>query len=447
MIRKFMVGALASAAVLPSMLISTGAGAASTKPAITGITVSQAVEGNVNGGQYAGGTVGYFNTVTINVTGTNLNTSLMNASGSGAVTINPEAGFADFLGGPTGNWTINSVSNKSATGFRINATAPNITTSLLGGGSYPTKLGKNVTITGGGATISKNTFSLSSNCGPVPTTGDPAVNLPINNKTGVAYVDGDFGSGAGKQPAIFKPMYQSLPSAYTDITVISTALLGAIPKPPLLCSGDLGLTPPISSDSTFGYNGYYGWAKNYGVWANGHQLPAVKQSGNAVDVKKGAQGNATFGGMSFSFPITTVGGVNVTNSVIRYNIPKNMTVGGCAAEQGSDSSASLLKAYSDANAGTHAYFRDSGSTNCSISGSVITVTDSADHLFAEGTFLDAPSIKLTGVHVTKAGTYNFTLGGTTSTITLGGNVINIGFNPAAKSKSVAAPFFSLSIAS
>lgn len=451
MIRKFMVGAVAAA--MPLALLSTGAGAAAAKPTITGVSVSAAVEGNVNGGLYPGGNVGYQNTVTITVTGTNLDTTKMDKTGANAVSISPEAGWTAFLGVMQNTWTINSVTGKSSTGFTFNATAPNITLSLLGGGGYPTKAGKMVTITGGGASAKTGTFTLGSNCGPVPTTGDPAVNLPINNRTGVAYADGDFGTGTGKQPLIFKDYFKSLPSAYTDIMVVSTGLLGAFAKPPLLCSADLGLTPPITATSTFGYNGYYGWAKNYGVYANGKQLPAVKQTGNAVTVKVGkvtTPGNATFGGMSFALPITTVGGVNVKNSVIKYGIPKNLTVTACAAESASDGSASTLKTWSDAQgAGVHKFFRDQAQTTCAVTdaGKTITVTDAADRFFDEGTFLNAPSIKLTGVAVKSAGTYNFTLVGTTSTISLGGNDIDITFNPEPKSKSITAPLFSLVITS
>ena len=445
MIRKFMVGAVAAA--MPIALLSTGASAAAPKPpkpAITGVTVSAAVEGNSNGGLYAGKTVGYWSTVTITVTGTALDTTKM---GVGDIVITPISGYTAFLG-HTGAWTINSVTSKSATGFTVNATADNITWSLLGGGAYATKAAKDVSLTGGGATIKDAGFNLGSNCGAQVNALDPATSQPINSKTGTTYQNADFGSGAGQAPAMFQSFYQSLPSAYTDITVLSTALLGTIPKPPVLCSADLGASShPSYTTSKLNSTGFYSWAKNYGVWAAGHQLPAPSKTGNAVDVKKGALGNATIGGLSFAFPITTVGGVNVTNSVIRYNIPKGLTVGGCSAATGSDASSAALKAYSDANSGQHAFFRDSGSTTCDITGSVITVTDTADHFFDEGSFLDAPTIKLTGVHTAKAGTYNFTLGGTTSTITLDGQVINIGFNPAPKSKSLTAPFFSLSLAS
>ncbi|MEI7746616.1 MAG: hypothetical protein WCJ28_03650, partial [Actinomycetota bacterium] len=252
MIRKFMVGAVVAA--MPLALLTTTSGATApkpAKPAITAVSVNSAVEGNVNGGKYAGGTVGYLNTVNITVTGTDLVTGTMDkptivagvvTNSATAVAISDEKGFSDFLGTPTGKWKINSVTNKSATGFTINATSPNITSSLLGGGSYAKKLGANVAITGGGATIKSGTFSLDSNCGPVPATGDPAADKPINGETGVAYVDGDFGSGATQQASAFSSYLKNKPSVYVDVTVLGTGLLGAIPKPPLLCASDLGLT-------------------------------------------------------------------------------------------------------------------------------------------------------------------------------------------------------------
>lgn len=455
MIRKFMVGAVVAA--MPLALLTTTSGAAAAKPAITAVSVNSAIEGNVNGGKYAGGTVGYFNTVNITVTGTLLNTGAMDkptivagvvTNPGTAVAISDEKGFSDFLGTPTGKWKINSVTNKSATGFTINATSPNITASLLGGGSYAKKLGANVAITGGGATIKSGTFSLDSNCGPVPATGDPAADKPINGETGVAYVDGDFGSGATQQASAFSSYLKNKPSVYVDVTVLDTVALGSIPKPPLLCASDMGLTPPIAADSTFNANGYYAWAKNYNLYMSGNQVPAIVQSGKFVAVKAGKNNvppavvaNGSLKGLTFALPYTSNTTVVVSTNVVVYNIPKGMTITACAAG-GSTANSNLT----EGNQPGHHYLRDNAQTTCEISGSTMTVTDTADHTFTKGDFLDSPAVNLSGISA-KAGTYSFTLKSVTSTITLGGNVIDIGFNPAAKSASTHAALFTVVVTS
>ncbi|MEI6453690.1 MAG: hypothetical protein WCO31_03790 [Actinomycetes bacterium] len=441
MIRKFMVGAMVAA--MPLALLTTTSGAAAAKPTITSVTVNAAVEGDVDGGFYAGGgTVGYQNAAVIHVTGTTLDITKMNASGTGAVTISSEAGFADFLG-PTGGWTITSVTGKSATGFTIHATSPNITMSMLGGGAYPKKAGKAVAIGGGGA-VSKGitTFTLGSNCGPVPATGNPATDLPVNADTGAAYADADFGSGATQQATQFKSHLQTKPSAYVDVTVLATALLGSIPIPPLLCASDLGLTPPITSTSTFGANGYYTWAKNYNLYMSGNVTPALLTSQRFIAIKNGAAGIGKVKGLTFSLPYTSATTVDVSANTSVYTIPKGMTIGSCAA--GDSTSNSNLSGITG-----HHYLWDSGSTTCTVNAmaSTITIVDSANHSFTKGDFLDSPAVNLSGVSVAKAGTFNFLLKSITTTITLGGNVIDIAFNPAAKSASAKATVFSVVVTS
>ncbi|MCX6512175.1 MAG: hypothetical protein NT160_03735 [Actinobacteria bacterium] len=409
---------------MPLALLTTTSGAAAAKPTITSVTVNAAVEGDVDGGFYGGGgTVGYQNAAVIHVTGTTLNTNLMNASGTGAVTISSEAGFANFLGGPTGDWTITSVTGKSATGFTIHAMSPNITFSLLGGGA----VSKGIT-----------TFKLASNCGPVPATGDPATNLPVNADTGAAYADADFGSGAMQQATQFKDYLQTKPSAYVDVTVLATAALGAIPIPPLLCASDMGLTPPITSTSTFGANGYYTWAKNYNLYMSGNVTPALLTSQRFIAIKNGAAGVGKVKGLTFSLPYTSATTVDVSANTSVYTIPKGMTIGSCAAGD-STSNANL------AGITGHHYLWDNGSTTCTVNAmaSTITIVDSANHSFTKGEFLDSPAVNLNGVSVAKAGTFNFLLKSITTTIALSGNVIDIAFNPAAKSASAKATVFSV----
>ena len=442
MIRKFMVGAMVAA--MPLALLTTTSGAAAAKPTITSVTVNAAEEGNVDGGFYAGGgTVGYQNAAVIHVTGTTLNTNLMNASGTGAVTISSEAGLHTFLGGPTGDWTITSVTGKSATGFTIHAMSPNITYALLGGGTYPKKAGKAVTIGGGGA-VSKGitTFTLASNCGPVPATGDPGTNWPGNADTGAAYADADFGSGAMQQATQFKSYLQTKPSAYVDVTVLATAILGRMWLPPLLCASDLGLNPPITSASTFGANGYYTWAKNYNLYMSGNVTPALLTSKRFIPIKKGAAGIGKGKGLTFALPYTSATTVDVSANTSVYTIPKGMTIGSCAAGD-STSNATLVGITG------HHYLWDSGSTTCTVNAmaSTITIVDSANHSFTKGDFLDSPAVNLNGVSVAKAGTFNFLLKSITTTITLGGSVIDIAFNPAAKSASAKATVFSVVVTS
>ena len=411
--KRNLIGVAMTSLLIPAgLLVGAAPSGAASSPQPTISAVSAPAATSHSGGVYNGSTIGYADSFTFTVSGTNL-TSVKKPDIS---VIQSPAATADG----SGKWTLKGAPTIVGGNLTFTAIAPAIKLTTLNG--YPVEPNGGaikVKFTSGSAKYSPVSFmtsyDLGSNCGPTDAALAPLAS-PVNSVTGAPYVAGDFGSNAatGQVPTSLQATLtgSTKPTVYSNVYLVNVHALGSTltwPANTRLCAADVsGITS--AAVGPLNHSGFQSWASNYPLY-----FPTATNSAGTVN------------NVGFKMPYASSNTVKVSNTVIKFQAADPSKITGCKVGAPSGTSASKLAAFNAAiDTASSAFTADYKKTTCLYNAGtgVVTISDSQSHSYTAGTFLNSPDAVLQ-----VSGSTSLSIKSIQSTISVSGLTANIGFNP------------------